>query len=66
MKKYNFPPGEKGSINDLSKRFLTESDEVVLEVHDRPNVCLNIISCLNEHTNSDIALSFAKKIIELI
>lgn len=59
------PSGEKGSINELSKRALDEPDNLVFEICDKPTVCLNVISNLEQYAGAEIALSFAKKIINI-
>lgn len=63
MKNIYIPSGEKGSINERAKRALTNSDNVVAEIYDKPTTCLNIISVLVQYGGTEIGLEFAKKII---
>ena len=66
MKKDFYMPqgGEDNSVIDYARRSLIEPEKIAFEICQKPQVCLNVISTLKQYGGDDVALQFAKEIIQ--
>ena len=58
------PKGETGSINDYALRTIDDPQQVLLEIIDKPQTCISVVSTIENYIGPNEALSFAKRIIE--
>lgn len=66
MKKKLYMPqgGEENSVIDYTRRSLVEPEIIAFEICRKPQLCLNILSTLEQYGGADVALQFAKEIIQ--